>query len=244
MREESSKNYISRILIHLTAFIRALLEKGRKKFSMLLHFFLYACLLAMLYVRFFVFYSLKMRETLKVENRCCLWTLILFMCVFSLIFFSYYTFTFSFSCSSMAQQPPTTTIILISFLFTHSMLPAYSAFTLATCLCYLHVVHLSYTLIGLKYVCFLAGLVAGIVLWDTLPFGAFNSRLFSMNLRNWMQERILLTSAFPCLKILEIFHTPKDLFCCFISNVEKRRGKNRECWTAIMERWWRKKLYV
>jgi hypothetical protein len=29
---------------------------------------------------------LKMRKTLKVENRCCSWTLILFMCVFSLIF--------------------------------------------------------------------------------------------------------------------------------------------------------------
>ena len=89
--------------------------KRKKEIFHAFTFLFCVCLLTMLYVRFFVFYSLKMRETLKVENRCCLRTLILFMCVFSLIFFSYYTFTFSFSCS-MAQQPPTTTIILISFL--------------------------------------------------------------------------------------------------------------------------------
>lgn len=137
---------------------------------MLLQFLFYVCLLTMLYVRFFlVFYSLKMRETLKVENRCCLRTLILFMCVFSLIFFSYFIFTFSFFprflCSKIQQPPTTTTVILISFL-----LRILSSLLALVCLLVFPICCRSiiYTYIYNMLLCFQVGrLVVGIV-WNTI----------------------------------------------------------------------------
>lgn len=113
---EACENYISRILIHL----KLLRSLARISFPALFYSLFYTTFISS-------FTSLKMRKTLKVENRCCSWTLILFMCVFSLIFFPLFLLAFPRNSSFSLSHSDATKFIRrkplsLAFPNTHSSL--------------------------------------------------------------------------------------------------------------------------